>query len=142
MCRYTLGDYIWIWLQPAAVPANRTVRSAILVHHIVTLALLAFPLRYPALRVFACWDTLAEINTFLRILRRVLWPKWQRLVGMLYWSTFVAFRGVLYPYLLVRFYYEMQVGEESGDREMCYRETSYIGCSCRWCMQPSASQRF
>lgn len=53
-------------------------------------------------------DGLCEINTFFLIARRQ-WKSVRRLFTVLYWTTFFPLRTFLYPYMLLRFYQEMQV---------------------------------
>jgi hypothetical protein len=124
-CSYTVVDFAWIALQPSAIPGNQ---GAVLVHHVVTLALLAFPLCYPQLCLFACWDILAEFNTWFRILRRVLLGQhWQRLLALLYWATFFALRMVLYPLLLVYMYLEMRKVGPLWPGQKIYVATGLLG---------------
>lgn len=102
---YIVADFVWIWFERDAVPS---LPNVILLHHAVTFALLCFPLRYPEeLAVFTCWDGLCEINTFFLIARRQ-WKPLRRPLSVLYWATFFPLRIFLYPFMLLRFYQQMQ----------------------------------
>lgn len=101
---YIVADFVWVVVQPEAVPS---LPSIILVHHATTFVLLLFPLRHPQLGTFTCWDGLVEINTFFLIARRQL-RTGRQLFRCLYWATFLPLRLALYPYLLVQFYRVMQ----------------------------------
>lgn len=96
---YILADLIWIWLQPTCLPS---LPNVIMAHHVVTLVLLSFPLRFPEFGVYTCLDGLAEVNTYFLIARRQ-YKQWAGVCDVLYWVTFVPFRIVLYPGLLVPF---------------------------------------
>ena len=98
---------MWIWLQPEAVPS---LPSVILLHHFCTFVLLLFPLRYPQLAAYTCWDGLVELNTLCLIARRQLrWGAARSAFGFAYWASFFPLRMGLYPYLLYRFYVAMLV---------------------------------
>lgn len=49
---YVAVDLLWVAAIPEAVPS---LPSIILVHHVVTLVLLLFPLRYPQFGRYTCW---------------------------------------------------------------------------------------
>lgn len=49
---YVLADLVWLVVQPEAVPS---LPNVIIAHHVVTFALLCFPLAYPTLAIFTCW---------------------------------------------------------------------------------------
>lgn len=49
---YVVIDFVWVIVQPEAVPA---LAKFILLHHVVTIVLLGFPLMYPELGVYTCW---------------------------------------------------------------------------------------
>lgn len=53
---YIVCDFIWIFLEPEAVPSLPRI---ILFHHVVTFTLLCFPLRYAHLAEFTCWVSTA-----------------------------------------------------------------------------------
>ncbi|KAK9829139.1 hypothetical protein WJX72_004102 [[Myrmecia] bisecta] len=64
---YIVADFVWVWVEPDAVPSKANV---ILVHHFITFLLLLFPLRYPSFALYTCLDGVTEINTFFLIARR------------------------------------------------------------------------
>eukprot|EP00951_Prasinocladus_malaysianus_P007508 scaffold54076_cov44-Prasinocladus_malaysianus.AAC.1 len=64
---YIVLDLAWIILVPDAVPA---LPGVIIFHHLVTLVLLAYPIRYSHFAIYSNWDGLVEINTFFLIARR------------------------------------------------------------------------
>lgn len=101
---YIVADFAWILIEPDAVPSMPNV---ILLHHFVTFVLLCFPLQYPHLARYTCWDGICEINTFFLIARRQ-WKSVRGPFSFLYWATFFPLRIVLYPLMLVYFYHEMK----------------------------------
>ncbi len=101
---YIVADFTWILVEPSAVPS---LPNIILLHHVVTFILLCFPLRYPALGTFTCWDGICEINTFFLIARRQ-WRTGRGALTFLFWATFFPLRIFLYPLMLVRMYQQMQ----------------------------------
>jgi len=90
---YVLIDFVWLIVQPDAVPS---LPNVILLHHVVTVVLLYFPLRYNELGIYTCIDGLCEINTFFLIARRQ-WPRLKDLMDLLYWLTFIPSRTICYP---------------------------------------------
>ena len=90
---YVLIDFVWLVVQPEAVPS---LPNVILLHHVVTVVLLYFPLRYNELGIYTCIDGLCEINTFFLIARRQ-WPRLKDLMDLLYWLTFIPSRTICYP---------------------------------------------
>jgi hypothetical protein len=48
---YIIVDIVWLARVPDAVPS---LPKVVLVHHVITLLLLTFPLRFPAFGVFTC----------------------------------------------------------------------------------------
>lgn len=100
---YIVADFLWLLAVPEAVPS---LPNVILLHHVVTIGLLIFPLRHPALGVFTCWDGLCEINTFFLIARRQ-WRSWRSVFSAAYWGTFFPMRIAIYPWMLVEFYKAM-----------------------------------
>jgi len=97
---YIVFDLAWILLRPDAVPA---MPGIIVFHHLVTLVLLAYPLRYPHFAIYANWDGLVEINTFFLIARRQV-KHWRWLMNPLFWLTFVPTRFIVHPYLILQFW--------------------------------------
>lgn len=100
---YIVADFTWVLIEPNAVPS---LPNVILLHHFVTFVLLCFPLRYPHLARYTCWDGICEINTFFLIARRQ-WKSLRKPFSFLYWLTFIPMRILLYPYALVKFWEEM-----------------------------------
>jgi len=98
---YVLIDFVWLLIQPDAVPS---LSSVILAHHVVTVALLYFPLKYSELAIYTCWDGLCEINTFFLIARRQF-PKLKDTMDLMYWVTFIPTRTIIYPVMLYEFYH-------------------------------------
>lgn len=121
---YIVADLVWLLLQPECVPS---LSGVIVAHHIVTLGLLSFPLRYPHLGLFACLDGSVEINTFFLIARRqVSCPMWARVHSALYWITLIPMRLVMYPYLLLPFYHTLG-GHSWAEKVLC------LGCQVLLC---------
>ena len=100
---YVLVDMVWLIVQPEAVPS---LPNVILIHHVVTMILLYFPIRYNELAIYTCWDGLCEINTFFLIARRQF-KQVAHIMEVLYWVTFVLSRSILYPVLLFDMYQVM-----------------------------------
>ena len=98
---YVVVDLVWLLLRPTAVPS---LTKIILAHHVVTLLLLTFPLRHRQFGTFTCWDGLTELNTWFMIVRRQ-WGRHRQLMNRLYWLTFIPQRLVMYPALLVKFWF-------------------------------------
>lgn len=102
---YVLVDFVWLIIQPGAVPSLSPV---ILIHHVVTMILLYFPLKYNELAIYTCWDGLCEINTFFLIGRRHF-KSYRNMMDRLYWGTFIPSRIIIYPIMLYEFYNVWQV---------------------------------
>lgn len=120
---YVLVDFVWLVIQPDAVPS---LPNVILVHHVVTLVLLYFPLKYNELAIYTCWDGLCEINTFFLIGRRQF-KSYRKLMDILYWVTFIPSRTIIYPIMLYEFYKVWQVRLLDGGR---YWEMVTV-CGCQ-----------
>lgn len=101
---YIVADLVWIAIEPTCLPS---LPKVIMAHHVVTLVLLSFPLRYPEFGLYTCLDGLAEVNTYFLIARRQ-YKQWATVCDVLYWATFVPFRIVLYPALLWPFWQSLQ----------------------------------
>lgn len=101
---YIVADLIWIAIEPTCLPS---LPKVIMAHHVVTLVLLSFPLRYPEFGLYTCLDGLAEVNTYFLIARRQ-YKQWATVCDVLYWATFVPFRIVLYPALLWPFWQSLK----------------------------------
>jgi len=98
---YILADLAWILIVPESLPRFPLI---ITVHHLITLALLSHPLRYPQDAHFTCLDGLVEMSTFFMIARRHCGGRLSAVMNALYWFTTVALRFMLQPYLLRLFY--------------------------------------
>lgn len=61
--------------------------------------------------LFAPQDGLCELNTLFLIARRQ-WRSLRTPFSVAYWITFFPMRIFLYPYMLVLFYRELQVGRQ------------------------------
>lgn len=99
---YILFDGVWIAAYPKCVPSAAKV---VVLHHVITGALLLHPLRRPDRAIETCKNGLVELNTLFLILRRrsarggathALWNK-------MYVATLVPIRFIWQPYLLVYF---------------------------------------
>jgi hypothetical protein len=97
---YILGDLLWIIYWPESLPRFPLV---IKVHHLITLALLSHPLRYPQDARFTCLDGLVELSTFFMVARRQCTGTLSAALNALYWFSTIALRFGLQPYLLYRF---------------------------------------
>ncbi len=98
---YILADLAWILIVPESLPRFPLI---ITVHHLITLALLSHPLRYPVDAHFTCLDGLVEMSTFFMIARRHCSGRLSAAMNALYWLTTIALRFVLQPYLLYLFF--------------------------------------
>lgn len=98
---YIVVDLLWILIVPESLPRFPLI---ITVHHVITLALLSHPLRYPVDAHFTCLDGLVEISTFFLIARRHCKGLLSKACNWLYWGTTIALRFMLQPYLLWLFW--------------------------------------
>ena len=64
---YIVVDTVWIVVSPSAVPKHA---GALVLHHVLTFAILLHPLRYPEHAIETCRDGIVEVNTFFLIVRR------------------------------------------------------------------------
>ena len=100
---YIVLDGLWIALWPRCVPSAAAV---VVAHHVVTAALLAYPLRHPERAIETCRNGLVEANTLFLILRRrvrrgsAMHAVWNGL----YVATLAPVRFAWQPYLLWHFY--------------------------------------
>jgi TLC domain len=98
---YMVIDTVWVLVQPKSVGSPVTI----VVHHVV--CLLGWLLPYFYARKLFRWTSaglLVELNTFLLIARRV----WGRPLFMevLFYTSWVGFRIIMYPYVLYLFVFE------------------------------------
>lgn len=99
---YIAVDTAWIVLSPSAVPR---FASAIIFHHVLTLAILYHPLQHPEYHIETCRNGIVELNTFFLIVRRQL----QRgsllniMCDVAYHLT-LSIRFIWQPYLIWHFY--------------------------------------
>ena len=105
MLSYIVADLVWVWVEPGCLPS---MPGTIMTHHLVTIILLLFPLRFPGFHHYTCWDAIVEINTFFMIARRQF-PAQRKVLHWVYWVSFFPLRMVLYPYLVVHLYYALAV---------------------------------
>ena len=103
MLSYIVADLVWIWLDPGCLPS---MPGTIMVHHVVTVLLLLFPVRHEGFHHLTCLDAIVELNTFFLIARRQF-PACRGFMHWAYWVTFFPLRMVLYPYLIVHIYYAL-----------------------------------
>jgi hypothetical protein len=97
---YIVGDLAWIIIWPESLPRFPLV---IKVHHLITLALLSHPLRFPADAHFTCLDGLVELSTFFMVARRQCSGRLSVALNIAYWVGTIALRFGLQPFLLWRF---------------------------------------
>jgi hypothetical protein len=97
---YIIGDLLWIFIWPESLPRFPLV---IKVHHLITLALLSHPLRFPADAHFTCLDGLVELSTFCMVARRMCSGRLSAALNVAYWVGTIALRLGLQPFLLYRF---------------------------------------
>ena len=109
---YIVGDLLWIFIWPESLPRFPLV---IKVHHVITLALLSHPLRYPSDAHFTCLDGLVELSTFFMVARRQCSGLLSDVLNALYWFTTIALRFGLQPWLLYRFW-TLAAGYQAWDR--------------------------
>lgn len=98
---YIICDTMWIALLPQSVGSPKVI----LFHHFICLFGWSIQIVEPA---FARWISIAllvEISTFFIILRRYM-KNPGYVVNALYWITWVVFRIIMYPLLVIVFYKE------------------------------------
>ena len=98
---YIVADLLWIIVWPESLPRFPLV---IKVHHLITLALLSHPLRFPKDAHFTCLDGLVELSTFFMVARRQCTGTLSAVLNALYWFSTIALRFGLQPWLLRRFW--------------------------------------
>jgi hypothetical protein len=110
---YFLVDLLWIVILPKCVKSP----STIIQHHLITMAYVMFPYCRPNVRwcMGACMSV--EVNTWFLIARRVFnkqgFSPWVigmsflsirvKLISICFYVTWIAFRCILYPILLLHF---------------------------------------
>jgi len=95
---YVAADALWIFLFPRSVPRAANV---VVIHHLVTLALLSNAMRHPERAIETCRNGLVEWNTLFLILRRA--PGASRAWNVAYKLT-LPIRFVWQPYLVIHFW--------------------------------------
>lgn len=95
-------------IKPDTVPI---LPPAILAHHLASFSLVCFPVFYPRLAIYTCLNGVAELNTLILAIRRVVGLE-RPVLKAAYWATFFPLRLFLYPVVLVMIYKEMQVGAQ------------------------------
>jgi len=126
-------DLVWILLVPDAVPQAWLIQ----LHHVITIALLSHPLRYPEHAHFTAWDGIVEAHTLLLIARRRLrqWPLLTSpIVTLVYWVSFIGMRLVLYPALVYVFYLAMCKPTPSGGTYPFWETTLVVGSQALLCV--------
>ena len=99
---YIAVDTVWIVLSPTAVPR---FAGAIVLHHLLTLAILYHPLQHPEYDIETCRNGIVELNTFFLIVRRQLTrgSLLNRLCDIAYNLT-LSIRFIWQPYLIWHFH--------------------------------------
>ena len=98
---YIVVDTVWIVVSPSAVPKHA---GALVLHHVLTFAILLHPLRFPEHAIETCRDGIVELNTFFLITRRnlVRGSALNRLCDLGYHLT-LSIRFFWQPYLIYHF---------------------------------------
>jgi len=101
---YICVDIVWIYLIPASVHGNQS--TTVMVHHLVTLTQLVIPWLHQNLSWHFAITLVVEINTLVLVCRRSvpLHSAAYRALDFLFYVTWISFRLLLFP-LLVVFYY-------------------------------------
>ena len=111
---YFLVDLLWILINPTCVRSPATI----LQHHLAALLYILIPYKVERLQwcMGACMAV--EVNTWFLIARRVFnkagFPPWRihlsfvslrvKVISIFFYTTWIAIRCVLYPYLMPIFY--------------------------------------
>lgn len=119
---YIIFDLSWIMLYPESLPRYPHV---IMVHHVITLALLSHPLRFPKDAHFTCLDGMVELSTFCLVARRQCRGWMSKLLNYLYWTGTIALRLGLQPYLLILFW-NVTRSYDSVDRFIIMASQSFL----------------
>lgn len=97
---YTAADSAWVIADPKSVKDP----SGILVHHALSLGLLTVPILCPEFTMYAALTLTAEFNTWVLITKRhVTWRPLRVVLEGLFYTSWVAVRLVLYPWLWSRY---------------------------------------
>ena len=92
---YLILDFIWIWVKPCSVSAPKTILG----HHIVSIIGVALiPYINNAVKYAICSTTLVEMNTWFRMLKKVL-PNYTFELDILFIVSWVIIRCLLGPYV-------------------------------------------
>ena len=102
---YLLVDLVWVILVPKCVPSNPV---GIIIHHIACLVLISLPWMNRQFAWHTAINLLVEVNTLLLTLRRNVLIKSTayHVFNVLFYATWIILRLVLYPMLVVFFYWE------------------------------------
>jgi hypothetical protein len=102
---YLLVDFCWILIVPKCVMSNP---YGLLVHHIACLLLILFPWNHNEFAWHAAANISVEINTLFLTLRRnaVQNSKLYHFYTVMFYISWVFLRLILYPILVVFFYFE------------------------------------
>lgn len=111
---YFLVDLLWILTIPECVKSPATIIQ----HHLATILYILIPYRKSDYRWCMGACMIVEVNTWFLIARRVFnkqgFPPWiidlsfvsirVKLISILFYTTWIAIRCVLYPYLMLPFW--------------------------------------
>lgn len=102
---YAVIDALWVLLIPTCVPSSPT---SIIVHHLFAIALIIVPWYLPYFGYHACLMLTVEINTVFLILKRNVRRTSIEfhITRILFYSTWIGQRLIMYPFLACFFYFE------------------------------------
>ena len=103
MALYLVIDTVWIYVQPSCVLSGA---SALIAHHLASLGFCYLPFKEPRYSWHMAINLAVEINTFALVARRnvPLRSAEYTFLNVLFYSSWVVFRLVIFP-ALVLFYY-------------------------------------
>lgn len=104
---YLVADMIWIYMIPDSVPSDP---MSILIHHLVTLVFISFPLYAEHYAWHMAITLSVEINTLFLLLRRnsSIGSLFNKIAEALFYTTWVLMRLIMFPVLAVFFAYEYE----------------------------------
>lgn len=97
---YIVVDTTWLACIPSAVVSPRQI----LMHHLATIYGWALPVMNPQWRVWCSLGVLVEINSWFLMARRQFRSS-EKLIPILFYTTWVLLRIVMYPAILFHFFY-------------------------------------
>jgi hypothetical protein len=93
---YLVLDFVWIAFKPCSVSAP----NLMLMHHVVTIAGVALiPSVNGTVKHAICLTSLVEINTWIRMLKKILWCQFE--LDMLFLLSWIVIRCMLGPYVQI-----------------------------------------